>query len=200
MKHNPMILRSMAEDQSAAADGDDSGRKSVAIREWINESGEKVVAGDPTAVGFRYTFRANGESVDYLCGEAGKLPTMLAIMGGLTKVGNIVNSVINADDYDGVANPMDDVREWLALADAGKWREIAEGTTRGPKYDKDVLAAALLQWLGSTAKGDIAHYRERLDDKSYYAKVRANPEVMAGYLAQMAERGNATVSSPEALA
>ena len=177
----------------------DEKRNAIAKREWINDEGAKVVAGSPGAVGFRYTFLASGKSVDYIIGEAGKLATMFGIMGGLTKVGNIVNSIVNADDYDG-SDPMPDVEEWLKEADAGQWREPGEGVTRGPKYDKDVLASVLVVKLGAGAKGDVAHYRLRLDDKSYYAKVRANTEVMASYMAVMAERGKATAPNTDQLA
>lgn len=164
-------------------------RNAIAKREWINDAGERVPAGSPEAVGFRYTFLASGAAVDYMVGDAGKLATMFGVMGGLTKVGNIVNSIVNADDYDG-SDPMPTVREWLEQADAGVWREISEGGGgRGPKYDKDVLAGALLAVLGSRAQGDVAHYRERLDDRSYYAKVRANTDVMAQYYKDIAEKG-----------
>lgn len=166
----------------------------IAKREWINDSGEKVVAGSPEAVGFRYTFLASGKSVDYIIGEAGKLSTMFGILGGLTKIGNIVNTIVNADSYAG-EDPMTDVSEWLKEADAGQWREPGEGgAARGPKYDKDVLAAALLEYLttvGDKPQGDVAHYRAKLDDKSYYAKVRARVPLMAIYYKLMAAKGSA---------
>lgn len=164
-------------------DTDAEGKRSaIATREWIDAEGTKVPAGSPDAVGFRYTYKATGNSVDYIIGEAGKLSTMFGIMGGLTKVGNIVNSIVNADDYDGSSDPMPEVQEWLSAAEQGKWRELAEGGgARGPKYDKDVLAAALFEVLGAAAKGSVADYRERLDDKGYYAKVRNQPAVMALY-------------------
>jgi hypothetical protein len=179
---------------------DDDKRSAIAKREWINDAGEKVVAGDASAVGFRYTYLATGKSVDYIIGEAGKLSTMFGIMGGLTKVGNIVNSIVNADDYDGTSDPMPEVEAWLKEADAGKWREPGEGVARGPKYDKDVLAQALVATLASAAKGDAAHYRTRLDDRSYYAKVRANVKVMSAYMAEMAKRGTAQAQDSGALA
>lgn len=189
------ILRQAPDSASAAADGDDDDkRKAIATREWINDKGEKVPTGSPDAVGFRYTFKATGASVDYICTPS-QLTTMFAIMGGLTKVGNIVNSIVNADGYDG-ADPMEDVKEWLELAIAGKWREAGEAAARGPKYDKDVLAGALLVVLGSSAKGDIAHYRERLDDKGYYAKVRGQPAVMAQYYKDLEARGGGAAAAP----
>lgn len=185
---------------SDTTQGTDEKRGAIAKREWIDDNGAKVVAGSPTAVGFRYTFLATGKSVDYIIGEAGKLSTMFGIMGGLTKVGNIVNSIVNADDYDGTADPMPEVEAWLKDADAGQWREPGEGgVARGPKYDKDVLASVLVAKLGSKAQGDVPHYRTKLDDKSYYAKVRANTEVMAAYMADMAERGKATAPNTDQL-
>lgn len=194
MKHQNEILRSMPEGQSAAADGDDDKRKAIAVREWIKPDGSKVVAGSEEATGFRYTYKASGQSVDYQCGDAGKLATMFAIMGGLTKVGNIVNSIVNADDYNGTDDPMASVKEWLELAEQGKWREAAEAGARGPKYDKDVLAGALLAVLTAQgiAKGDLHSYRERLEDKSYYAKVRGRTDVMAQYYKDLAAKGGET--------
>lgn len=181
---------------SDVTQGEGSGRSAIAKREWINDSGEKVVAGDQSAVGFRYTYLATGKSVDYIIGEAGKLATMFGIMGGLTKVGNIVNSIVNADDYDGSTDPMPEVEAWLKEADAGQWREPGEGgAARGPKYDKDVLAAALHGVLGSKVTGDVASYRARLDDKSYYAKVRANVQVMSAYMKAMADKGSAVADA-----
>jgi len=63
---------------------------------------------------------------------------------------------------------------------------------RGPKYDKDILAGALLAVLTreNKAKGDLANYRGRLDDKSYAAKVRARTDVMAQYYKDLEARGN----------
>lgn len=175
---------------------DDTGdRKAIAVREWINDKGEKVVAGDPTAVGFRYTYKATGGSVEYRIGDAGKLPTMFGIMGGLTKIGNIVNSIVNDDSYDG-SDPMPPVTEWLTKADqTGEWREPGDGVARGPKYDKDTLAAALLRVLAGDAKGDLAFYRNKLEDKGYYAKVRSNTKVMAAYHADMAAKGGAVADA-----
>lgn len=177
-------------------ESDAGDRKAIAVREWINDKGEKVVAGDPTAVGFRYTYKATGGQVEYLIGPAGKLATMFGIMGGLTKIGNIVNSIVNDDGYDGASDPMPAVSEWLTKADqTGEWREPGDGVARGPKYDKDTLAAALLRVLAGDAKGDVAFYRNKLEDKGYYAKVRSNTKVMAAYHADMAAKGGAVADA-----
>lgn len=165
-------------------------RNAVAKREWINESGEKVVAGAPTVAGFRYTYLANGKSVEYMISDD-YLSKCFSVMGGLTKIGNIVNSVINDDSYDGAADPMVAVGEWLEDASAGVWREPGEGgVARGPKYDKDVLAVVLAAtFAGKPGAGDVAAYRARLDDKSYYAKVRNNAQIMSSYMQEMTALG-----------
>lgn len=173
-------------------------RPTIAKREWIDENGTHTP--DRTkAVGARYTYLKSGNALERVFGDAGKPETMCACMGWLTKVGNIVNSVVNADDYDGAADPMIDAKDWDGDLSNGIWREAGEGVARGPKYDKDTLAGALLAVLTakSLAKEDVAGYRARLDDKSYYAKVRANTEVMAQYYKDLAAKG-AETTAPDA--
>jgi hypothetical protein len=174
-------------------------RGKVAERDWINAAGD-AVKNEAEATGGRYTFVRTGQSIERQFGDAGQPATMCAIMGWHTKVGNIVNSIINAADYDGVSDPMPDVAEWDAGLENGVWREVGESAARGPKYDKDVLAGALLDVLGEKAAGDFAHYRERLEDKKYYAAVRGQPTVMVRYMQRMADRGQATGGGVDALA
>lgn len=176
----------MTDTESAA--GEDTGkRQQIAKREWIDEKGEHT-PDRSLAVGARYTYIKTGNAIERVFGEKGKPETMCAIMGWQTKVGNIVNSVINDDSYDGSADPMVDVKSWDEELGKGVWREPGSGEARGPKYDKDVLAAALHTELADKAKGDVASYRTRLDDKSYYAKVRANPAIMVRYMQEMAKQ------------
>lgn len=174
----------------------DSKRATIAKRDWLDKDGSRVPTGSPDVAGWRYTFNATGKSIEHALDPAMPLfDRQCAAMGGLTKIGNVVNSIVNADEYDG-ADPMPSVEEWYLGAVEGTWREIAEpGAGRAPKYDKDVLAASLIAVLGAKAQGDVASYRERLDDKSYYAKVRANPTVMAHYMKEMAARGKETAAA-----
>jgi hypothetical protein len=166
-------------------------RAAIASRDLVDASGAIVT--DPTkATGARYTYLATGTSAERQWGQgAGSAIVMCANMGWLTKIGNEVNSVKQADDYDGVSDPMIDAKEFDAGLDNGIWREAGEGAARGPKYDKDVLAGALLATLTADglAKSDLPGYRARLDDKSYYAKVRANTKVMAQYYKDLAAKG-----------
>lgn len=173
-------------------DNTDSKRR-IATREWIDDKGEKVPTGSASVAGVRYTYLKTGGSVEYIYGENDQLDRQFAAMGAVTKLGNIVNTITNDDGYDG-RDPIPEVVEWLKDATAGKWREAAEGLVRGPKYDKDVLAGVIVTLLGAQAAGDPLHYRQRLDDKSYYAKVRANTKVMAAYAQEMAKRGGDDVT------
>lgn len=169
------------------ADTGDS-RRAIAKREWINAAGERVPTGSADVAGARYTYLATGNSVEYVYGANPQLDRQFAAMGAVTKLGNIVNTITNDDSYDG-RDPIPDVIAWLKEAGEGQWREAGEGVARGPKYDKDVLAGCIVTLLGGKAAGDVAHYREKLDDRSYYAKVRANTKVMAAYATEMEKRG-----------
>lgn len=179
-------------DTTQAPDSGKGGR-AIAKREWINAQGERIPTGSADVAGARYTYLATGGSVEYRYGENEQLDRQFAAMGAVTKLGNIVNTITNDDSYDG-SDPIPDVIAWLKEASGGQWREAGEGVARGPKYDKDVLAAVLLAALGDKAAGDLLSYRQRLDDKSYYAKVRANTKIMAAYATEIAKRGGAEVS------
>jgi len=174
-------------------------RKAIAKRELIDASGT-VVADETLATGCRYTFLATGTAEERQWGQpAGSALVMCANFGWLTKVGNEVNSVKQADDYDG-SDPMLAAKEFNALLDSTppQWGVPGDGTARGPKYDKDTLAGALVTKLGKAATGDVMHYRQRLDDKSYYAKVRANSEVMSQYYKDLAAKNGATKQDAKA--
>jgi hypothetical protein len=168
-------------------------KRRIATREWINADGEKVPTGSPDVNGVRYTFLATGGSVEWVYGVNPQLDRQFAAMGAVTKLGNIVNTITNDDAYDG-RDPIPEVVEWLGEAAGGQWREAGDGVARGPKYDKTVLATVIVGLLAGQAAGDYAHYLAKLDDKSYYAKVRANTKVMAAYAAEMAKRGGDEVT------
>lgn len=121
---------------------------------------------------------------------------MFAQFGFVTKVGNVVNSVLNGDEPGSTEDAAADVSEFLQSIAGGQWREPGEGRARGPKFDKDVLASVL--YAGRAAEkrtgdwADVATIRTRLDDKSFYAKVRNNAGAMDAYYKEMAARGAAT--------
>ncbi len=117
----------------------------------------------------------------------------LSQFGFVTKVGNVANSVLNGDDPGSVDDAATDITEFLASIAKGVWREPGEGRARGPKYDKDLLASVLFEGRAAEKRvgkfADLATVREALEDKSFYAKVRANAGAMAGYYAELAKRG-----------
>lgn len=170
----------------------------IAKREWIDDKGEHT--SDRTkACGARYTFLKTGKSIERIWQDANgnQLPAglpvvMAANMGWMTKVGNVVNSVVNADDYNGTDDPMEDVEAWDKAFGEGVWREESEGVARGPKYDKGILAQAIvaeIQAQGQKPGGDAAYYEAKLADKSYYAKVRGRQVIMARYYNLLAAAG-----------
>ena len=177
-------------DVTTTPDTTESTKKRIATREWINAAGDKVPTGSADVAGVRYTYLSTGGSVEYKYGASDQLDRQFAAMGAVTKLGNIVNTITNDESYDG-RDPMPELVAWLAEAmkPDGQWREPGEGVARGPKYDKSLLATVLLAMLGAKAAGDFAYYLAKLDDKSYYAKVRANSKVMAEYAIEFAKRG-----------
>jgi len=172
-------------------------RKAIAERDWLNAEGEVISTGSPDVAAVRYTFLATGSSVEYELGKNETLDRQFAAMGAVTKIGNVVNTF--KDDGE-AGDPIEAVKAWLQAAMNGEWREAGEGLARAPKYDKDILAAVIVQVLGDKAGGDIASYRLRLDDKSYYAKVRAKTKIMAAYHAELAARGKDDDSNVDDLA
>lgn len=175
-------------------------RERVSDREFISADGALVDRMND-AGGGRYTLLKNGKAFDYVHGENEHLDRMLAIFGFHTKVGNVANTVLNDKDEPGsVDDAASEIETFLKSASEGVWREVSEGVARGPKYDRDVLASSLFEVLGAKAKGSVLDYRQRLEDKSYFAKVRANLDVMASYAAAMAARGKAAPQTTDALA
>lgn len=165
-------------------------------RAFINASGEEVDK-ISEATGARYTLlgvAGGNKDFDFQCGEAGKPVTMLAIFGFHTKIGNVANTVINSEKEPGTADDAaQEIADWLDGLDEGQWREAGAGP-RGPKYENPALAHVLHTLLSGKgeAKGDEAHYLERLEtDKGYRAKVVANDDVKRAYREYMVAQGKA---------
>lgn len=161
-------------------------RSKVSNRELIDANGE-IVKYEEDAAGARYTLIDGGDMldpVDYRFGENAFADKYFAMFGFHTKVGNVANSVLN--DKDAPGNPTEArsaIEEFLAQLATGKL-ERASGVG-GPRYDKDMLAAAIVEVLGERAGGDVTHYLERInDEKGYGAKALKNPEVAKAYAAR----------------
>lgn len=154
-------------------------REQVAVRDWIDANGNPVGTGDENkAVGFRYIHlptakrlqpsynpesdvAPQGSAFDWVCGEAGKTETMLAIFGGLTLAGNIVNSATNGAKGDPNADVISEITARFAEIDKGTWADRASGVG-GVRYDKDKLAAAIASAKGES---DPAPYLAKMENK-----------------------------------
>jgi hypothetical protein len=154
-------------------------REAIAVRDWIDENGKPLVGGqEAQAVGFRYIHlptakklnpaynpetdgAPTGSFFDYVCGNVGEAGTMLAIFGGLTLAGNIVNSATNGAKGDPNVNPIPLIEERFKEIDSGVWADRATGVG-GVRYDKEKLAAAISQAKGET---DPAPYLAKMDNK-----------------------------------
>lgn len=161
-----------------------SKKVAVAMRDWIDDTGKPVGAGDENkATGFRYTHLPtalrlnpafNPESdappaeatFDIQFGHPGEIETMLAIFGGLTLAGNVVNTAVNGPKGDASINPIPLIAARFAELEKGVWADRAAGVG-GVRYDADKLAQAI-----ATAKGEtdpapyLAKMATKLDPKT----------------------------------
>jgi hypothetical protein len=167
----------------------DAESRSVAIHEMIAVAGGPKVGIDE-AVGIRYIDRASGEKFEFLIPNAkpGEPITMLALFGSKTKATNETSrSRQRNGDSAAQLEALDEVFESIKN---GVWREKAEGGG-GSRTDKGVLAACLIEMLGTTAKGDVAHYVARFEaDLPYMRKVLAS-DVGTKYREKMGKKGPA---------
>lgn len=161
-------------------------RQKRSKRDFIDADGNTVKRMEE-AVGARYTVLDHGEEVDsfeHIFGGPGNPTTMFAIMGFHTKVGNVLNSVLNDKDNPGTPEQAAKaVNEWLTGVDQGTWAERAEGVGGTSRIDRDILAqcvAQVAQQAGQDA--DVDAIRQRMDDeKGYVAKCRKVPQVRELY-------------------
>lgn len=166
-------------DTSQAGTADKAKKVAVALRDWIDSNGAPVDSGaEATATGFRYTHLPTARKVnpafnpetdkpdasavfEFQFGNPGDASTMLAIFGGLTLAGNVVNTAVNGPKGDPSINPIPLIAERFAELDKGVWADRATGIG-GVRYDKDKLASAI-----ATAKGEVdpAPYLAKMENK-----------------------------------
>lgn len=169
----------MSDTSTAETTASKKSREAVAVRDWIDENGKPLNTGDEKqAVGFRYIHlptakRLNpaynpetdgapdGSYYDHICGDAGHANTMLAIFGGLTLAGNIVNSITNGAKGDPNADVISAIKARFEEIESGTWADRASGVG-GVRYDKEKLAAAIAQAKGES---DPAPYLGKMDNK-----------------------------------
>lgn len=147
----------------------------LAQHSYVDASG-KPVESIETAAGNTYKSKSGFERTWVLTDGVAK--DMLAAFGARTLMINTTSGARQRDEDEQEA--LDS--RWAQIT-AGQWRERGEGVARGPKYDKAILGQAIIDTLSDPSKagGDAAYYAAKLEDRSYYAKVRARNVVMARY-------------------
>ena len=148
-------------------------RVAIAIRDWIDAQGNPVETGkEANAVGFRYTHiptakrlkpdynpetdeAPDGAAFEFDCQNQ----TMLAIFGGLTLAGNVVNTWVRGPKAD-PDNVMKYVEERFADIKNGVWTDREAGAVQ--RFDKDKLVAAI---LAAKRESDPTPYIAKLDWK-----------------------------------
>ena len=105
-------------------EAEETGKRAIAKREWINADGERVPTGSPDVKGVRYTYLDTGNSVEYRHGVNDTLDRQFAAMGAVTKLGNVVNTITNDDAYDG-RDPVPEARLRDSVARSARWRSVA---------------------------------------------------------------------------
>jgi hypothetical protein len=173
-------------------------RKKVSERLYIDASGTEV-DNIQSATGARYVLLdpAGNHQFDEQLGEAGKFATMAAIFGMHTKLGNVANSELNADEPGTPADAAVAIREFITAAKTGTWAERTGGVA--VRIDKDKLAGAIVtvaQASGKTA--DYQKIRDKLESDPAY--VRAARQVSAVADAYAAAVGKAAKSVDDLLA
>lgn len=171
----------------AAAAGD-SKKPSVAEHDWINAAGD-VVDDLELATGIKYRDKSTGEYFTYQIplAEPGKVQTMFAVWGARTKAINTGSAARQKRKSDADFNASDVAHMTATFAGIvdGTW-EAAGERKRGPAYDLDVLADAIVFVLtnaGATPNHD--KIRAKLgDDVSYRSGAMKMPEVLQEYNAR----------------
>jgi hypothetical protein len=160
---------------SETTQASESSRVARAIREFIDADGNKV-EDKMDAKGARYTLRSNGKSITRMFnGDA--QTNACAAMGWLTKIGNVVNTVVNGPDQGSDDDAYDAAVEWDNQLTNGIWREKVEGVGVA-RIDKDALARAVVE----VKPQDYDKVREKLEtEPAYVRKVRQHPKVLELY-------------------
>jgi hypothetical protein len=200
-KNKPVHQAPEAEQVAAVTTTDDSKRKSVSKRSYLDENGETKDVKIETAKGARYTLLdPNGnQDIDYVYGTNPDFDRMCAMFGFHTKVGNVANTVLNDKDEPGTpADAAAKIKEWMAdaqSADDPTWAERTGGVG-GARVDRDALAGSIVAVLLATVdektgkplldpaneSAQYAKVRQRLEDEPAYLRgARSNPDVAREY-------------------
>lgn len=160
-----------------AATSEKPKKQAAAIRDWIDAKGNPVESGaENTATGLRYTHLATARRINptfnpetdtppdaaiFEVHPTGKMATMLAIFGGLTLAGNVVNTATNGPKGNPDADVISLIKERFEELKNEVWADRATGVG-GVRYDKEKLALTIAQAKGET---DPAPYLAKMENK-----------------------------------
>lgn len=164
-------------------------RKAVSKRLYLLADGTETDKIE-SATGARYMLLdpAGNHSFDQQFGDAGHFATMCAIFGFHTKVGNVVNTVLNDKDEPGSPSEAAAAASaWIEAASAAEpvWAERAAGGEA--RIDRDALAGAIAAVAAAAGHTpDLVRIRQRMEDeKGYVTKARKNPDIAKEYAARV---------------
>jgi hypothetical protein len=199
-RKNQPVMQAPEAEQVAAVTTDDSKRKSVSKRSFLDDKGETKDVKIETAKGARYTLKdPNGDhDIDYIYGQNPDFDRMCAMFGFHTKVGNVANTVLNAEEEGTPTDAAAKIKEWMADAQDPAdptWAERTGGAG-GARIDRDALAGSIVAVLLATTdektgkplldpaneSAQYAKVRQRLEDEPAYLRgARSNPDVAREY-------------------
>lgn len=140
-------------------------RTKVSEREYLGPDG-KIVDSIDQAAGARYTLvGTDGASFDALFGEPAVETTLYAIMGFHTKLGNVANTVLNAEGGGTVKDAAAAVAAFhqrVAKGGPGAWREPGEGVGV-TRYDTAIMADCIAKVTGKPVDQFLAKMEWRVD-------------------------------------
>lgn len=181
-------------------EAEETARKKIADRDWIDDSGKPV--SEEEATGVRYTFLGRTKEgitippdgkafTQYWRDLTPEAQRMAGCFGLMTLMGNVTNTWMGDKSDTRPALAADAIQERIALLNEGKWIDRTGGV--GAKVDKDALAQAVVEVGAANGKTyDVAVIRPKLDDEAFFKMVRTNAEMNAAY-ARIVGRQTATV-------
>lgn len=175
-----------ATEPAAAAEPPKEKRPARAEHEFLNANGD-IVEDIELATGIRYTDKATTETFNWQIpnATAGSIITMFAIFGAKTRAINAGSAARQQRARDNTFT-MSDVAymtDVFAGCTDGQWSPPADGAKRGPKYDLDILAAAIVDELTKAGKTpNPMKIREKLgDDVAFRRGAVQVPGVLENY-------------------
>ncbi len=174
----------------------ESKKANVSTKVWL-DGDDKVVSRLEDAVSLQYKTNATGRVHSYIvAGAVGRCGTMCELFGIKTKLTNVASTARNSRDKDGNPNMdedeaivdfLDGLQETLDedgnITSPAVWRERKAGVAAETKYDKAIIAQAMIQVAKDTDRTpkSEADYIETLSKRGMVVKVMNMPTIRKAY-------------------